>query len=579
MSSSAAASLPHRSVSSIRTGGQSTKEGALGVPHTPIRPLSTSVLGSPSSGRAEEDAIVIELGCRNTRVGFAGDSHPKRIVSFDAESDKRTGDLRVWETGYAAGWRTRLAGRPWGHHQELYQLECRGQDLALVGDKLERGLRDAFTRYMLIDSKPRRISLVLPPALPLPLLSSVLDTIFSRFQPPSISLLSSPVAAAFAAGMRSALVVDVGWHETTITGVYEYREVNTWRTTRAGKRLLEETRNFLVNVIEGRTPDATQHMSPAADDVVSFEDCEEIATRMLWCRKAHRKPNQGAPEGLPTLHEQDETEAIDPSEDTTLTPIFLPSYELPRNVQIPFSRLSEPCETAFFETLYGPANFDDEEMPLHLLVYLSLLKLPVDVRAICMSRIIFTGGCSNILGLRGRIFDEVSLLAEERGWDPIRGRGVHAYKNNPKLKRSGRSSQAGEGPVSVVPSPATGESKSESAMPLGPAHVTPEEDPIESAVLKEKGYKPPAQGTLRAIDSMGPWVGASLATQLKIPALAVIDRDLWLQQGIGGASKPNEIDVQAQQTRASRQSMGPGGLLRGQGASGGSWTLGVWGAV
>lgn len=575
MASSAAANLPHRTISSIRGGSSSTREG---VPHTPARPLSTSVLGSPGAGRAEEDAIIIELGCRNVRVGFAGDSEPRRIFSFDAESDKRTGDLRAWESGYAEGWRNRTAGRPWGSHQELFQLECRGQDLALVGDKLERGLRDAFTRYLLIDSKPRKISLVLPPALPLPILSSILDTIFYRFQPPSIFLLSSPVTATFAAGIRSALVIDIGWHETTITGIYEYREVNTWRTTRAGKMLLEETRNLLVSAIEGQGPEDAQNKSTVAD-VVSFGDCEEVATRLIWCRKAHRKPAQDVPEGLPTLHEQDENETVDPAEDTNPTPIYLPSCSPPRTLQVPFSQLAAPCETTFFETPYAPAHFDDEELPLHLLVYLSLLKLPMDVRAICMSRIIFTGGCSNILGLRGRIFDEACLLVEERGWDPIQGRGALAYRSNPKLRRNGGSVPSNGAPIPVIQTPTLSEDKEEVAAPVNPAHVSPEEDPFEATILKEKGYKPPVKGTLRAVDSMGPWAGASLATQLKIPALAVVDRELWMQQGLTGASKPNEIDVQAQQTRASRQSMGPGGLLKGQGAGGGNWTLGVWGAT
>lgn len=578
MSSSAGASLPHRTLSSIRTGSQSTKDAAIGNPHTPLRPLSSSVLGSPSGGRAEEDAVIIELGCRNVRVGFAGDPEPKRIISFDAESHKRTGDLRAWESGYAENWRKRTAGHPWASDNELFQLDCRGQDLAVVGDKLERGLRDAFTRYLLIDSKPRKVCLVLPPALPLPILSSVLDTIFHRFQAPSVSLLSSPVTTTFAAGIRSALVVDIGWNETTVTGIYEYREVNSWRTTRAGKMLLQETRNLLAEVIDGSAPGSARGRSTGTENVVNFQDCEEVATRLIWCKKARINPSQDGSEGLHTLHEEDETEVVDPSEDVTPTSIYLPSCQPPKSVQIPFSRLAEPCETTFFETSYAPAHFDDDELPLHLLVYLSLLKLPLDVRAICMSRIIFTGGCSNILGLRGRIFDEVNLLAEERGWDPIQGRGAQAYKNNPKLKRNGGDRQPIGDPIPVIQTPQS-EGKEESAAPINPAHIHIEDDPFEAAIWKEKGYKPPIRGTLRAVDSMGPWAGASLATQLKIPSLAVVDRELWLQQGPSGACKPNEIDAQAQQSRATRQSMGPGGLLRGQGAGGGNWTLGAWGTT
>ena len=45
-------------------------------PHTPLRPLSSSAFGSPSSLRADEDVIVLELGARNLRIGFAGDAIP-----------------------------------------------------------------------------------------------------------------------------------------------------------------------------------------------------------------------------------------------------------------------------------------------------------------------------------------------------------------------------------------------------------------------------------------------------------------------------------------------------------------------
>ncbi|KAH8677721.1 hypothetical protein BX600DRAFT_431052 [Xylariales sp. PMI_506] len=572
--SSAGPNLAHRNVASMRT---STREGASAGPQTPIRSLPATLLGSPSAGRVEEDAVIIELGCRHVRVGFAGDSAPKRTLAFDPEQERRTGDLRAWRPGYNDNWRARALGRTWNHGYELWQLDVGGQDLVLVGDRIERGLRDAFARYLMLDSKPRRYTLVLPPAIPLPLLSSVLDTLFNSFQALSVSLLSSPVTSSFAAGVRSALVVDIGWHETTVTGVYEYREVSTQRTIRAGKMLLDHTREFLAAAIEGREAQPEEEQVPITNNTISFEECEEVATRMLWCKKAHKQPLQAVSEGLPTLHEQDESETVEPAEDVTPTPIHLRSCQPPRTIHVPFRSLAEPCETAFFGSSYMPASFDDNELPLHLLVYRSLLQLPMDVRAICMSRIIFTGGCSNILGLRGRIFDEIGVLAQERGWDPIQGRGVTAYKNNPRLRRSNGSRQASNGPIPVVATTTTSPLGSPAEAAAGnPAQVTVDEDPVEKMIRNEKDYKPPVQGVLRAIDTLGPWCGASLATQLKLPALATVDRDAWQQQGITGASRPNEIDMQAQQ-KSSRQSMGPGGLLRGQGGQSSNWTLGAWG--
>ncbi|KAI1213690.1 actin-like ATPase domain-containing protein [Annulohypoxylon truncatum] len=578
MSSSAGASLPHRTVSSIRAGDRSSVQALPSTPHTPPRTIVPSSFGSPSTLRADDELIIIELGSRKLRIGFAGDPAPKRIVSFGPEQQRRAGDFRAWDIGYQADWRKRASGKPWGADHELWQLDVRGQDLALIGDKLERELRDAFTKYLLIDSRPRRITLVLPPTLPIPLISSVFDTVFNRFQAPTISLLSSPVMSAFAAGSRSALVIDIGWHETTITAVYEYREVHTWRTVRAGKLLVEETFEFLTNTIRGRPGTArTEHPEDKLEDhAVSFEECEEFATRMLWCKRAPGQLAQDTPEGLATLHEQDETETVAPSEDRSPMTITLNSCKPPKTVEIPFAELAEPCEAVFFEPHLSPCCFDDHEIPVHLLAYRALLQLPLDVRAICMSRIIFTGGCSNIIGLKGRIFDEVSTLAKEQGWDPIRGKGVEQYKTNPKLQRNG-SRQSGEGPIPVpVQAESSNTEGGETAPPVNPAHAPPEVDQVEELIKKDRNYKPIVQGTLRVLDSLGPWCGASMAAQLKVPALATIDRELWLQQGVNGASRPSEVDIKAQQ----RQSMGAGGLIRGQASqTSNNWTLGVWGSI
>ncbi|KAH9893737.1 actin-like ATPase domain-containing protein [Xylariomycetidae sp. FL2044] len=575
MSSSATSTLPHRAVASIRSGGH----GISASPHTPSRPIS-SVLGSPSSLRADDDPIIIELGSRKLRIGYAGDFAPKRIVSFGPEQQRRVGDFRAWDSTYPSNWRQRASGKPWGADHELWQLDVRGQDLALVGYKLERELREAFTTYLLIDSKPRKLTLVLPPTIPIPLLSCVLDTIFNRLQAPSVSLLSSPVMATMAAGARSGLVIDIGWHETTVTAVYEYREVQSWRTVRAGKLLVEETYEVLTHFVQGRLSTARTERPEdrLQDHAVSFGECEEVATRMLWCKRAAKSPVQDASDGLPTVHEHEETETVHPEEDESPMAITLNSCKPPKTVEIPFTQLAEPCEVAFFETRLSPSCFDDHELPIHLLVYRALLQLPLDVRAVCMARMIFTGGCSNIIGIKGRIYDEVSVLAQERGWDPVRGKGVDQYKTNPKLKRGG--SRVGDaGPVPVVVQPmSSGVSEGEgtgAGAVQNPAFAPPEVDPVEDLIKKEKEYKAPVQGTLRVLDSLGPWCGASLAGQIKVPAMANVDRDLWLMHGVNGASRPNEVDHKLQQ----RQSMGAGGLMKGQGSQPNNWTLGVWGVI
>lgn len=417
---------------------------------------------------------------------------------------------------------------------------------------------------------------MLPSSLPLPMLSAVLDSLFTRFQPPTISLFSSPVALTVGAGVRSALIVDLGWRETVVTSVYEFREVNTKRSVRGGRLLVEQTHKLLARHLpenqkkkEGTTSEDTQ------DYDLSFEECNDIATRMVWCKphlsspKAHKSK-----EGLPTLHEHDEpdsTEAESPTEASKTARIPLQSCRSPTTIELPWAALAEPSENAFFDSQYSESSFDDHELPLPLLVYRSLLQLPLDVRALCMSRIIFTGGCASVLGLRGRIFGEVSKLIEERGWDGVQGKGADQMRANPKLQGKRGSRPAVSGPTGVTSPPEAVGGQEQDGVWHDAANTAHEACPVEEQLARGQDKRPRVQGKMRAIESVGAWSGASLIAHLKAAPISTIEREVWLQYGAAGASKPSEVDQ-----KSARQSFGPGGLIRGSAANN-SWTLGVWG--
>ncbi len=591
MASSGSTTLPHRSVANIKSpGGPGHGSG----PSTPLRPIPSN-FGSPSSLRAEEDLIVVEFGTRKLHVGFAGDAVPRGSIWFGPEQQRRVGDFRAWQTDYPNDWRKRAgaSGSQWGRDHELWQSDVRQVDLGLVSDKIERALREAYTkyvwlhltprpdgdtatlltppdfRYLLIDSRPRRMVCVLPSGLPIPQLSAVLDTVFAKFQSPTVSLLSSPVALVVGAGARSALVIDMGWNETAVTSVYEYREVHCKRSVRGGRLLTEETHKLIAKHLTQAQPSPAQG-NEKAEYLLSFEECDEIASRLVWCKSSQHSSDEPG-DGLPTVQEQDESDgrAHLHSGSTEVATVSLRSSFPPTSLQIPFEQFTEPCENAFFDSQLDQASFDDHELPLHLLVYRSLLQLPLDVRAVCMSRIIFTGGCSSVLGLRGRIFDEVSHILRERGWDPVYGKAAEQVRAKQNSKKRVSRQAGGGSSTTGFQSDGGGE---QDGVWHDAANSVPEIDPIEEQLKRGVDKRPRVQGEMKAIESLGAWSGASLISQLKAPAIATIDRDIWLHQGAAGATKASEVDPKTQ-----RQSLGAGGLIRGT-ASGSSWTLGVWGA-
>ncbi|CAK7209403.1 hypothetical protein SCUCBS95973_000427 [Sporothrix curviconia] len=626
MASNASPSLPHRTVSTMRTsisagssvgsagasasnyraGGQAGPTTPGGGPHTPLR-TTPSAFSSPSTLRAEEETIVIEVGARHLRIGLAGDVVCRGTVSFGPEQQRRVGDLRVWQEDYHSDWRRAGqdgAGCTWDTAYELWQMDVRYIDTGLISDKLERALREAFT---------------------------------SRFQSPSVSLLSAPVAAAVAAGLRSALVIDLGWAETVVTSVYEYREVSSTRSVRAGRMLVQTVHDLLAGIIDadyaGKDAKGSAHAS--REHLLSFAECEDVMQRLVWCRQTESGPSKDNARpatvalptdgGLATVTETDEDQedghSTRPSTSSSRangsrsTSVPLQSCMPPRTLKLSFDQLAEPCETTYFggpgEGLDIPASWDDEELPVPLLIFRHLAHLPVDVRAVCVARIIFVGGCTGVLGLRGRIFDEVARLIAEQGWDGVRGKGFDQYKANARLHQKKKAQKSkrqstddgggGDGSSLVSPTSSSGSGESGDVVWHDAASAQPELDPVEEELRKVRarsdstapavpGGQPQVQGhingQMRAAETLGAWSGASLLAQLRVPALSVVDKEQWAQQGgVWGAVRPSDVDAKQQMQR---QSMGHGGLLRSVvgGGSGGttgsgaaSWTLGPWGVV
>lgn len=416
------------------------------------------------------------------------------------------------------------------------------------------------------------MSLVIPSALPLPLLSTLLDTLFTNFQPPTISLMSAPVLATVAAGLRSALVVDIGWSETLVTGIYEFREVQCTRSVRAMKLFGEAMFKLLADIVDPtRSEFGSDGKSDSKRNLPNLDECEEIAMRMAWCKPGKHVETRKMSRGLTPVEEEDELKAsmksLNISRDVdadSLVSIPLASSDLLRELHLPFSKLADPCEKALFATETLEEDLDDEDLPLHLLVYRSLLKLPVDIRSICMSRIVFVGGGSQIPGLKKRILDEVAYLIDTQKWDPVKGKAVDQYRSNSKLQLT---KPRQPGPTEILEE----QGVMETPVPAA-ALLEQEEDPIEQKLKNDaaKGKPPIESGRLRAVGSLGAWSGGSLLAQLKVPAISMVDREQWLQHGVAGASKAGDINVVVQH----RQSMGPGAFKAGERSS---WTLGLWG--
>lgn len=493
-----------------------------------------------SSFRNEEDAIILEMGARSLRAGFEGESMPMCSVGFGPEESRKVGDYRGWAKSKRSAVEdegSSLDAEEWVKSHELWRMDLREVDLGLVEDKIERAVREIYNNYLLTDAGNARLVLVMPSVMPHPLLSVVLETLFNRWRFPSITLLPSAAMVATAAGVRAALVVDIGWAETTVTAIYEYRDITSKRSTRAMKTLMQHMGRMLSNMDNPARQKPKDHGKIS----VNFEYCEEVVSRFAWCKFAA------------------EDEAL--NKDVSIPSPSRPDSEY---THVPFSQFAKPVEANFFATGTDKHELDDEETPIHNLVYSALLELPPDIRGACMSRIIFVGGGSRIPGIRQRVLNEVSSLVAEHGWDATRGRAVEEQRKRLRelmiSRELGNASKKKAGTEDEAHRESSSEDETEEEI-----------DFIEQKIRRNqaRNSKPIIQGRFRQVESLGAWAGASLVTSLKIRGLVEIEREKFLRDGLASATR----DWDGHHQVADRRS----GVRSSVISDRSSWTLAGWG--
>lgn len=380
--------------------------------------------------------------------------------------------------------------------------------------------------------------------------------------------MPTSILTTMAAGLRSALVVDIGWAETVVTTVCEYRELQCTRSIRASKMLVENIYKKLSSVISKASTEADLS---EPDSLPSLEECEEVLERIIWCKSMRAQKSKVESPGLSTamghndLHENIAKLGITTgNEEKTIITLPLNSVMPPKTIKLPFSEFSEPCETVLFAAGISEAELDEDELPLHLLLYRCLLKLTVDVRSICMARIIFVGGASQIPGLKTRVTQELSSLVSSRGWNRVSGKAVGRFLNNPKLQKRKTSEQASQKLI---------QSCENSSRSFIPASLLPQlSDPITERLRHEANRLRPVPeiGRLRIVNSLGAWAGGSLLSNLKVQPVTVIDREQWAQSGTCKSTKLGDSVLISQ-----RHGAGFGNSRSGMTEKPG-WTLGIW---
>lgn len=478
-----------RPAARTRPSGSFAAAGTPGSPRTPLIGRSISgQFGSPGAlSREPEELVIYELHPRSLSAGFAAESRPRCVHRFGYHlgDDRRVGDFRDFLQQPGDKTPENKDNKLWSEPYELFCANVRDLDLALMSDRLERAVRQIHTEHLqLVSSRTLKAALIVPSLTPTPILEVVLRVLFQHYaQPPTITLLTTPVLSCLSAGLRSALVVEVGWEETVVTAVGEHKIVAERRSVRGGKLLAREMSNLL------------QKASGVGS--IDFKFTEDVIRRMAWCK--HRLPDK-------------EQDTEDPSIDIP------PPTDASPSLSIPFSHLAQPAETAFLQP-----STDDHDLPFPELMFNTLLALPVDLRALCTSRIVLTGPYSSIPGLKPRLLAELSQIIEKRCWDVVESYG--SAKDPLPIRLLQRQ-------VDVPPLPSP---DANGGIPISERPHDDLADRLSQQVLLSttKDREKVVKGVVRSVETLGAWSGASLMASLRVKGRGEVEREEFLRDSVG----------------------------------------------
>jgi len=521
--------------SAIRHGIRDTRQQS-GSPHTPSRYIS-SAQSSPGSSffRTEEDPVIIELDPRGLRAGFQGESGPQCSISFTPQNSRRVGDYRTYLPDYK---RRKEDIRSRSKDYELWRSDLKDVDLGLLEDKLERGVREAYSKHLLVDPGVARLILVLPSLVPHPVLSTILTLLFERWKYSSITLFPAPAMAIAAAGLRSGLIVDLGWEETVITAIYEYREVHVRRSTR-GMRAFTWEMGALLDMVRKEQDESFRDSL-----LLDFNFVEEFIERAGASHALLSSPEEDLASDTETLKLEDEKGRSTPTGHSAEIMIDWPTDTSSRPVAIPRAKIQRVCLEALVG-LKDEDHPDDHEQSVSQLLYRTLLSLSPDVRGICLSRVIFAGRGSTVADLPRTVLDTTTSIIQQYGWTGVRGQHI-------KSKRSGLAELAQGRAVHV-----------DARHGMTRPGI---DDFIEERLHKQTAKDaPPADApVLRQVESLGAWAGASLIASLKARSSVEIEREKFLLHGLAGAHRDAEGAAVSQRTTS---------VKSGERTS---WTLAGW---
>lgn len=316
--------------------------------------------------------LAFDFGSYMTRVGFSGDDAPRSVFPTVV------GRPKYHPTMVGLRRRDTLIGDEAMTLRGELKLSYPIQGSTIVNyDDWERTVHHGFYNELRVAPEEHAIVFNVPAFAPRAQGHKMCQTLFETFAVPAIAGFNSQLLTSYSRGPGTCLAVELGHGSTQIGAFYEgsYISESAYQGTVAGAALNEYATRLLMEQV-GKRGLSIAGLKHQVDD--------------LKCKLCYVAENYEAELDIYVTSNAKEMQ-----------------YELSdgKVVQFGAERIRIP------EVLFKPSLIGSEELPLSHLIYRSIMKAPMDVRADLYSNICLFGGSSFFPGLTERLQAEIVKLA------------------------------------------------------------------------------------------------------------------------------------------------------------------------
>ncbi|KAJ9099859.1 hypothetical protein QFC21_003862 [Naganishia friedmannii] len=412
-----------------------------------------------------EDRVIIDPGSRIWKVGFSGEARPRRVFwSTDTQGDNDESDGTMWDLDFDDMLNRLNASRSLSinaepsEHMNLAEYE---EVLQIIKARLTAALRSVYVGHLLTESKSRKVIIVENALLPNQIKRLISEVLFDNLKVPSVSFTSGHMLTLMATGNTTGLVVDFGFHETTVVPVYQSRVLYPYLTTTpiAGKAFLQRLRRLIeafasyTPPVQSKRPVRPDPKRPALthvetdngrDDqeqtestpVLDWRTLEDVRSRGCFVGTIPLDNVQRPDDAGDLEHHAQAYSAGSEAKDATFVVKRSDVNGDTSNglIKVP-GWVRERAAEVFFE------DGDVDAMSVVEVILSCVTSLPIDLRKTMISSIVVSGGACMLPGfisrLRIQLLQRILLNAEDSIEDKP-APATAAQKNHPSPLRNGK---------------------------------------------------------------------------------------------------------------------------------------------